>query len=547
MSTTYTYSSVLSGADLIYTLDTGDNFLISQSGSIVSPDTGAITADAASTDVSVLIMGLAWLRHIELFSHDDVTIGTTGTLQSSHDDAVILGAVGGNSTLTNQGVIVSTLGYGVSTFTGANFVTNSGTIKGSSGGVSMGMDYAPADQLYNTGSISSKMGEAVFMGGSQDTLYNYGLIHSDGGNAVRMVGDYNGSSYEASFVALGNYGDITTNSGYGVVADLRLEASHFKLINLGTIAGRSGCITSGDSSDTITNGGTLRGDILLHGGNDSYLGRDGHVYGNIDLGAGDDLFDGRGNTISGHVIGGSGNDTYYTDDANLIIIEDATPGEVDTVYAIGSYHLGANVENLTLLEGGDFSADGNASDNRITGNVGNNALSGDKGADWLYGMMGDDALLAANGADHLFGGDGNDFLDGGNGADSLNGGDGKDTLEGGFGRDVLTGGDQTDEFRFVDAARTSTRLARADVITDFKHGEDILNVHLIDADTTNGLSLDLFHFIGSVAFSHTAGELRYSYSGDRTIVAFDTDGGGTADGLIILRGHILLEAGDFFL
>ncbi|RZM35869.1 MAG: calcium-binding protein, partial [Sphingomonas sp.] len=85
---------------------------------------------------------------------------------------------------------------------------------------------------------------------------------------------------------------------------------------------------------------------------------------------------------------------------------------------LGSYTLGANLENLTYLGSTAFIGTGNALDNVITGGAGNDTLSGGAGNDRLIGGAGTDTLL---------GGDGNDYLDGGAGADSMNGGAGDDT------------------------------------------------------------------------------------------------------------------------
>lgn len=103
--------------------------------------------------------------------------------------------------------------------------------------------------------------------------------------------------------------------------------------------------------------------------------------------------------------GGAGDDTYYIDSIADIITENANEG-TDTVNAIVSYTLGANVENLVLGGAGLLSGTGNALANRLTGNAKNNVLSGGDGDDVLMGGFGI-GLVAAE-VDRLAGGAGAD-------------------------------------------------------------------------------------------------------------------------------------------
>jgi restriction endonuclease Mrr len=65
------------------------------------------------------------------------------------------------------------------------------------------------------------------------------------------------------------------------------------------------------------------------------------------------------------------------------------------------------------------------------------------------------------------------------------------------------------------------------------------------------ISLDLraaaSGFIGTAAFSKTAGELRYQEIGGNTYVSGDTNGDGLADFLIRLAGSHALTSSDFVL
>jgi Ca2+-binding RTX toxin-like protein len=160
--------------------------------------------------------------------------------------------------------------------------------------------------------------------------------------------------------------------------------------------------------------GTAGADLLVGGaGNDTIHGWDGNDRlrgdaGNDTLhgGNGDDiLIGGAGADV---MVGGPGNDGYVVDNGFDQANENSGEG-LDTIYASVSAGMGANVENLVLMEGtAAANAAGNALANTITGNANNNQLDGAGGADTLIGGAGDDWLV---------GGAGNDALDGGAGTD----------------------------------------------------------------------------------------------------------------------------------
>ncbi len=163
----------------------------------------------------------------------------------------------------------------------------------------------------------------------------------------------------------------------------------------------------------------------------------------------------------------------------------------------------------------------------------------------LEGYDGNDKLLGAESADWLAGKQNNDTLDGGGGDDTLRGGSGADILRGGLGQDVLIGGADGDKFVFT--SRISSRPGNADHIRDFETGIDVIDLDQIDADRiTDGVQQ--FHFIGTAAFSGTAGELRVATNDSgNSLVRADTDGDGHADFLIVLRGVSAPEITDFLL
>ncbi len=164
--------------------------------------------------------------------------------------------------------------------------------------------------------------------------------------------------------------------------------------------------------------------------------------------------------------------------------------------------------------------------------------------DVMFGSDFGDRLNGAGGDDIVLGGLGNDNLKGGSGDDELIGGAGADKLDGGAGKDYLTGDAGSDMFIFRDALHTPNSAA-ADFISDFNEGVDLINLRRIDADTSTAANDD-FDFIGMAAFGG-AGEVRYEFAGNRTIVYGNTDADLDAEFRIVLRGDDALNAGDFIL
>jgi len=271
------------------------------------------------------------------------------------------------------------------------------------------------------------------------------------------------------------------------------------------------------------------GVIIGTGGNDELVGGDG-----------DDVLNGLAG--ADRMAGGKGDDTYFVDDPGDRTIETDGDG-IDTVKASVSFKLAKNVEILKLTGEGDISGTGNGLDNEVRGNVGDNRLDGRSGDDKLGGRAGDDHVMGAKGddvanggagRDRLQGGAGDDLLKGGLGADELFGGGGDDRLIGHLGRDQLTGGVGADKF-FLDVADHSARGSGIDRILDFSSDQgDRIVLNRLDADVTAG-GKQAFAFVGTAAFSETAGELRWMKQGTDVVVAGDLDGDGEAD------FHIRLE------
>jgi Ca2+-binding RTX toxin-like protein len=132
-------------------------------------------------------------------------------------------------------------------------------------------------------------------------------------------------------------------------------------------------------------------------------------------------------------------------------------------------------------------------------------------------------------------------LYGGKGGDALTGGAKSDTIYGGLGQDSLRGDhnssdpdDSADRFLYK-AAAESTIDAPDTVSWDPTEG-DRIHLRKMDADSTT-IGDQKFEFIGTDAFSHTAGELRYETSGSQYLITGDVDGDGDADFAIRTAGN----------
>ncbi|VIO77545.1 hypothetical protein [Bradyrhizobium ivorense] len=229
-------------------------------------------------------------------------------------------------------------------------------------------------------------------------------------------------------------------------------------------------LTHTGSAD-FTGLGTDDNNVIIGGLGNDYL---------VGYGGNDTLIDGNGlNTLQG----GAGDDIYAVQSNLDTVFEFANEGTDQVQTFLASYHLSANVENLTFIGGTAHIGIGNELANVIVGNAGNDTLDGGLGADTLVGGAGDDSYIVDNAGDvvtenanegndtvavgslasyalsanvenliHggsnaftgignalnnvMIGGLGNDYLIGGDGNDTLIDGSGANTLQGGTGDDI---------------------------------------------------------------------------------------------------------------
>lgn len=432
---------------------------------------------------------------------------------------------------------------------------------------------ASADTIIGNGAANHFVGDL-----SGDILEGLGgndILDGGSGDDTLRGGDGND-------LLIGGFGADILDGGDGI--DTISYVGHIGnvIVNLGT--GRGGGFHDGDGDayqgienvvgtdywDEIT--GTA-GSNTLNGGaeNDILRGLDGA----------DSLIGGDGQD---EIDGGDGIDTaYYSGPVGVRI--DLTAGTAAGGQAEGD--VLTSIERIAGTQAADT----------LRGSAGANVLWGNAGADMLRGEGGDDYLYGGDGSDSLFGGVGIDRLDGGGGIDTVYYGDspagvsvdlatgrgvggnaqgdvlvavenlagthfadilrgdatanllrgygGEDALQGGGAADLLYGDAGAD--RFVYAAAADSTGTAIDRIADFTQAQgDRIDLSLIDADA-GAAGNQAFAFIGSAAFSGTAGQLRFAAAGTDTRVEADLDGDGTADLTIVLTGAHTLDVGDFLL
>ena len=332
-------------------------------------------------------------------------------------------------------------------------------------------------------------------------------------------------------------------------------------------------VKGGSGNDTIT-GNQVNNKLYGNAGNDTLNGD-----------AGNDLL--VGGAGADKLNGGAGTDTASYAGASKGVTVSLLTTKSSTNDAAGDTF--SSIENITGTGYADV----------ITGNTAANLLRGEAGNDTLNGGDGDDTLIGGAGADKLNGGAGidtasyagagkgvtvsllttksstndatgdtfssienitgssyDDIITGNTGAnvlrgeagnDKLIGGNGNDTLLGGLGADKLYGGAGGDRFIFKAAQESTVATSGRDTIYDFVYAEgDRIDLSGIDASTKIAGDQG-FNFIGSGAFTGTAGQLRSVVSGNTTLITGDTNGDKIADFAIFLDDAITFQKGYFVL
>lgn len=464
----------------ISTLGTGAHL---RNGGLIDVVSSGMEAQGDNSHLvnSGTILGGAGIRSFG----DNSYVLNTGTINS--DDANSFGASGGGilieggtgSRVVNSGQINSTSSIGVNflgVISGTGFLRNSGAITGDLAGVSFSNGFA---------SVSTAMTWTITNGGEISGRVaginaqdgNLALTNSSAGQISAGAGD---AITCLGLLNLTNWGTIsaTGSGGDGIV--LGASSGFTEINNFGTISTTNGL---GINAASVTVGAVfLTNHGIIQGAASAYSG-----------GAVADVITNFG-TMSA-VGTGSGNDQVRN--AGLI-------------------------SSFVILSLGNDSYDGRGGSvaGYIDGGIGNDTLRG--------GGI-DDDLRGGVDADLLIGGDGDDSLSGSDGDDLLRGGDGDDVLQAGLGLDVLTGGLGADLFLFGSATEISVGAA-IDRIRDFEYGVDIVDLSALPTLT----------YIGAVAFSNIAGQLRYQRSIGQ--LQGDLDGDGVADFILAFDGTPQLNA-----
>jgi Ca2+-binding RTX toxin-like protein len=370
------------------------------------------------------------------------------------------------------------------------------------------------------------------------------VAHASGN--VTFTEESNGATDGGSFTYTGSSNGLTDT---GVVTVDRGQINNSTLNGTGL----SDILIGRDGNGTTING--YEGNDVLIGGNQGDI---------LNGGTGDDS-----------MRGGAGDDTYVVDSTNDQVVENANEG-TDTIQASITYSLAAiaNVENLTLTGNANLNGTGNSLNNVITGNSGDNTLDGGAGTDTLVGGAGNDTYIVDSTTDTITEGNnagtdtvlssvtfslaaianvenltltgaGNINATGNSLNNILIGNTGDNLITGGTGKDNMTGGAGHDTFAFNATNESGNTSGTADVITDFVHGQDFIDLTAIDANTSSGGN-QAFTFNGATPTAHG---VWVTESGGNTLISMDTNGStGSVEMMIVLTGiNKGLTAADFHL
>jgi Ca2+-binding RTX toxin-like protein len=387
-----------------------------------------------------------------------------------------------------------------------------------------------------------------------DNAAGGGIVGNDGNNVVTVTD-----------------GVDAVNGGVGLADRLVVD------YHLGTTA------VTGDSTSNFADTSRL---VTITGGFENFTILTGSGVDTITTGAGDDIIntgEGASTVTAGaganRITGGSGADTITAlDGGNVVDGGDGantitTGGGIDIITG----GLGADTvvagggADLITMRGGADTVHGDAGVDRLVVNYAasttvvtmaaptGSLAAGYTGsvADTSGNTVGFDGLenftvTGGTANDLITTGDGIDIIQGGAGGDTINAGLGTDTLTGGVGKDILTGGGDHDVFDFNTIKESAKGLTTRDLITDFTHGIDDIDLSTIDANFRLHGNQH-FSFIGVSQFDHEAGQLRvitHNVAGtvnDKTYVAGDVNGDGRPDFMIELTGNVHLTQGDFVL
>lgn len=142
--------------------------------------------------------------------------------------------------------------------------------------------------------------------------------------------------------------------------------------------------------------------------------------------------------------------------------------------------LGTSGNDTIVGTTGNDTIFANGGGDSVAGSAGTDQIYGGAGSDTVFGGAAKDVISGGSGNDQLYGGNGDDVISGGDGNDLINGGDGADVIIGGTGVDKLWGGADRDVFTYVSRADSGVGLGARDIIGDFQHGYDRIDLHSLN-------------------------------------------------------------------
>ncbi|MGZ9063572.1 MAG: M10 family metallopeptidase C-terminal domain-containing protein, partial [Allosphingosinicella sp.] len=292
--------------------------------------------------------------------------------------------------------------------------------------------------------------------------------------------------------------------------------------------------------------GTNRYDYVLTTSNANFAeGVQARINGSALLAGEDFTFDGSAEINASFVVyggrgvdtltGGLGNDIFFFAEERFASGDVVNGGfGYDGMFLRGNYTIDFNapgytglftsIENLTLTSATDeryARGGGTEFDYNITLS---NALVGAGGVLTVSGtiLMASETMILDGGLES----DGVLRLFGGKAGDTLKGGGQADLIHGNLGADTLAGNGGADTFRYDTTAESNS--VSMDQILDFTPGTDKLDLSRIDA-RANLAGDQAFSWIGSNAFTGSAGQLRAVQQGGSWILEGDTNGDSVAD------------------
>jgi Ca2+-binding RTX toxin-like protein len=452
--------------------------------------------------------------------------------------------------------------------------------------------------------IGGQGADVIVGNGGPDTL------KGGAGDDIFLYGQSDGTNYRFDTVDGGAGWDKLVASGAGATIELgsmtgieELSTGGFANVAIVTSAGND---TLDLRNLTVTGKFAV---FAMNNGDDVFYGTAGADF--VDGGVGNDFIDaGDGDDIIQISFGGNWDDIRGGAGYDKIVVSGGAAVWVPFHFQGIEEVVGGTMGN-TQIHGtsGDDLIDmrgvkltqiqyitGELGDDTIHGSYGNDVIMGTGGFDTIYGESGDDRIYftAYGDTDVVDGGSGYDtlaawsqgviiavssmtnieaidgagnanvgiaFTDGNDNFDLTNiavtgvayidlksgndifvGSTGADRIIGGLGSDTMTGGAGGDVFDYNDAAEGNW-----DVITDFVSGVDRIDLSTIDASPANSQGNHAFVFIGSGAFTHATGQVRYAVTSDGVVFSGDVNGDGVADFNVTMTGVSSLTAADFIL